>query len=495
MSSPRCSRQKPDPKELLQHLDEIGLGLKFVVAAESPSRMHDGGAGVGTRATGMRGENGETSMPLSGGALRDIGSPNIVLSVKGMMCQKSCGSTVKKALCAVTGVIKAEVSFAEKRARVWTNSRRPTDDALIAAVEGVGFEAATVVKALSDVELDVEGMMCQKNCGSTVKAALEAVVGVERAEVSFAERRARVWGAKASPQALVDAVEVIGFGAALKLTTVVLDVEGMMCQKNCGSTIQKALEAVPEVSRAEVSFAEKRAKVWGGPRLTAGKLVKTVEAIGFEAAEAPVVVLEVEGMMCQKNCGTTVQNALEAVPGVTRAEVSFARKRARVWGSEAEVSSGTLVDAIIAIGFDARQVSSSPSPVGSSSAVVKPVAANVGGTTTGADLPVQGLRARASKASMNPRIVSTARGSGGEKGADKPLPVGGGRSHHRQANGAGNRAVAGKRLSTGTFGVEGMSCAACVGKVERTVSALRGVSEVRVALLAGQVRCWYLSSL
>ena len=63
-------------------------------------------------------------------------------------------------------------------------------------------------------------------------------------------------GAKASAHALVNAVEVIGFGAVVKLTSVLLD---MMCQKSCDSTVRKALEAVPGVSRPEVSFAEKRA--------------------------------------------------------------------------------------------------------------------------------------------------------------------------------------------------------------------------------------------
>ena len=60
--------------------------------------------------------------------------------------------------------------------------------------------------------------------------------------------------------------------------------------------------------------------------------METVKTSGFDAAEAPVVVLEVEGMMDQKNCGSTVRNALEAVPGVTREEMSFALKRVRVWG-------------------------------------------------------------------------------------------------------------------------------------------------------------------
>ncbi len=43
------------------------------------------------------------------------------------------------------------------------------------------------------------------------------------------------------------------------------------------------------------------------------------------------VLLKVEGMMCQKNCGSTVQNALESVPGVERVIVSHPEGTARVW--------------------------------------------------------------------------------------------------------------------------------------------------------------------
>jgi P-type Cu+ transporter len=51
-----------------------------------------------------------------------------------------------------------------------------------------------------------------------------------------------------------------------------------------------------------------------------------------------------------KNCGTTVQNALRAVPGVQRAEVSFEEKTARVWGT---AHTSALVDAVEAVGFGA----------------------------------------------------------------------------------------------------------------------------------------------
>merc|ERR1719424_1198924 len=61
--------------------------------------------------------------------------------------------------------------------------------------------------------LVVEGMMCQHNCGSTVQKALSMVAGVERAEVSFLEKKATVWGS-ASIADLIDAVEMVGFDAA-----------------------------------------------------------------------------------------------------------------------------------------------------------------------------------------------------------------------------------------------------------------------------------------
>jgi P-type Cu+ transporter len=284
------------------------------------------------------------------------------------------------------------------------------------------------------LSLDVEGMMCQKNCGTTVQRALAGVEGVSRAEVSFLDKRARVWGT-APPQALIAAVEAIGFGAELS-PTVVLDVEGMMCQKNCGSTVQQALSAVPGVTRAEVSFAHKSARVWGSASLTAEALIKTVDAVGFDAALAPDVVLAVEGMMCQKNCGTTAQNALSAVAGVTRAEVSHPNKQAKVWGSAA---SSALIAALDAVGFDA--------------------AAATAETT-----------AAAAAAAAAPAVTAASSGSPRGKQLYSELP----------AEPAADTA----HCSMAVFSVSGMSCAACVAKVERHLKSLPGVAAVRVALLA-----------
>ena len=61
--------------------------------------------------------------------------------------------------------------------------------------------------------LEVTGMHCPK-CVARVKDALEAVDGVLKAEVSLEEGSAVVSG-NADVQALVSAVESIGFGASV----------------------------------------------------------------------------------------------------------------------------------------------------------------------------------------------------------------------------------------------------------------------------------------
>jgi copper chaperone len=53
--------------------------------------------------------------------------------------------------------------------------------------------------------------------------------------------------------------------------------------------------------------------------------------------------LEIEGMSCM-HCARTVQSALESVPGVERADVSWERGKAVVEGSE--VSKDRLVEAV-----------------------------------------------------------------------------------------------------------------------------------------------------
>ncbi|MBR4472605.1 MAG: cation transporter [Oscillospiraceae bacterium] len=61
-----------------------------------------------------------------------------------------------------------------------------------------------------EVKLIIEGMMCPK-CEARCRKALEAVAGVEKAEVSHKEGSALVTGAALDPAALKAAVEEAGY--------------------------------------------------------------------------------------------------------------------------------------------------------------------------------------------------------------------------------------------------------------------------------------------
>eukprot|EP00977_Amphora_coffeiformis_P021705 scaffold9754_cov145-Amphora_coffeaeformis.AAC.1 len=85
------------------------------------------------------------------------------------------------------------------------------------------------------IHLQIDGMMCQRNCGSTVTAALEGVPGVHAAAAIFAEQRAWVElntnhednnnnnnnnntivnNHHATTAALIEAVEDVGFDAVV----------------------------------------------------------------------------------------------------------------------------------------------------------------------------------------------------------------------------------------------------------------------------------------
>lgn len=93
---------------------------------------------------------------------------------------------------------------------------------------------------METIILRVEGMMCQKNCGSTVQSALSNVPGVKSAKASFATRSATVEGTSLSREALIRAIDDVGFAAEVLEQTppdIILRVTGMMCQKNCASTV------------------------------------------------------------------------------------------------------------------------------------------------------------------------------------------------------------------------------------------------------------------
>ncbi|DAZ98371.1 TPA: hypothetical protein N0F65_000690, partial [Lagenidium giganteum] len=78
----------------------------------------------------------------------------------------------------------------------------------------------------------------------------------------------------------------------------------------------------------------------------------TDERGAWRYTDPSTVCLRVGGMKCMKNCGSTVEAALQQVPGVTKAVVIFEEQCAYVAGT-ADVAA--LVEQVEAVGFSTRQ--------------------------------------------------------------------------------------------------------------------------------------------
>lgn len=108
--------------------------------------------------------------------------------------------------------------------------------------------------------LKVEGMTCDK-CVNTVKEALESVKGVKEVKVSLDKKEAEVKFEDAIDlQALVKVVNEKGYKAELKGELIVLNIEGMHCQR-CAQEVKQVLEKQDGVISADVSYEKKNAVV------------------------------------------------------------------------------------------------------------------------------------------------------------------------------------------------------------------------------------------
>jgi Cu2+-exporting ATPase len=126
-----------------------------------------------------------------------------------MMCPH-CEARVKQALEAVEGVVSARPSFEAGTAEL-TLSQSVPEEALRAAVEGQDYEYLSLERSKTMKKtVKIEGMMCPK-CEARCKKALEAVAGVEKAEVSHQEGSALVTGTDLDTAALKAAVEEAGY--------------------------------------------------------------------------------------------------------------------------------------------------------------------------------------------------------------------------------------------------------------------------------------------
>src|SRR5918995_4043699 len=85
-----------------------------------------------------------------------------------------------------------------------------------------------------------------------------------------------------------------------------------------------------------------------------GLFVTLLAGVAATAAER-TVTLAVDGMSCP-SCPYIVRTVLQEVPGVARAEVSYAEKTADVTFDDARTTVAALTEATAGVGFPARVI-------------------------------------------------------------------------------------------------------------------------------------------
>lgn len=154
-----------------------------------------------------------------------------------------------------------------------------TNSLLIKELEGIAMNKPVKPENTS-FAIPVEGMSCA-SCVSSVEKAVAKVPGVDKVSVNLATERADVTF-KAAPDmpAVIDAIRKAGYDVPSGSAD--LAIEGMSCA-SCVSKVEKALNAVPGVTRASVNLATERAHVELAGQVPLGDLIKAVENAGYEA--------------------------------------------------------------------------------------------------------------------------------------------------------------------------------------------------------------------
>ena len=219
----------------------------------------------------------------------------------------------------------------------------------------------------------------------------------------------------------------------------------------------------------------------------------------------PRLQLRVGGMSC-KHCSSHVQRALLAVSGVDEATVDLETETAHVRGS---VAIGDLIAAVVDIGFTATPVEPSGTALlrSAPSSIPADDTSSHSASASGALLldSLHGIVSTVKHTiSPNPYPVgehteeragllptSTLLGADASS-ADASMHVEyacGGASGDAPARSPGRRPSVAREVVV--LGIGGMSCAACVGAVERGLLARAGVLSASVSLMAGSGKVSY----
>ena len=279
------------------------------------------------------------------------------------------------------------------------------------------------------------------------------------------------------------------------ISETVLTVEDMVCS-HCVSMVEQAVLAVGGVASAVADLDTKLVRIYGSAAIES--MIAAIEATGKSAELLPSssrIVLHVEGMMCD-HCRGHVDEAVRRVHGVDTVEVDLEAKQTIVHGT---AFTADLVEAISAAGFTARPTTAITEQSGTA------VSSCNGAQAAMDEVAAAGARAKSRRSHEDSRVQGGAAGHVSTAGAHAAVSLPSAWPSSPESPATGSQ-VAGmsptlKRTSfvridglerEAVLSIGGMSCAACVGAVERSLNKLPGVSAVSVSLMGKRGQVFYV---
>ncbi|GAB7388416.1 heavy metal translocating P-type ATPase [Bacillaceae bacterium] len=132
-----------------------------------------------------------------------------------------------------------------------------------------------------------------------------------------------------------------------------LKIQGMTCA-TCANRIEKGLNRLPGVNKANVNLALERASVeYDEKQITLQEIEDKINDLGYQVIKDKVD-LDIQGMTCAA-CATRIEKGLNKLPGVVKANVNLALERATVEFNASEVSVAEIIKKIEDIGYKAHE--------------------------------------------------------------------------------------------------------------------------------------------
>ncbi|XP_064636017.1 copper-transporting ATPase 1-like isoform X2 [Lineus longissimus] len=269
------------------------------------------------------------------------------------------------------------VDLDKKEGTVNFDAASHTPASIADRIDDMGFVAKVKHKDKrstdSQTVVNIVGMTCQ-SCVKNIEGNISGKSGVRSIVVSLEKKMATVSYDPflTTPQAVCDAIDDMGFEAALN-QTVLISVEGMTCQ-SCVRNIEGMISTKPGVVSIKVSLEDKEAGIVYNPlESSPEKLRDSIDDMGFDASlneksAAPgacvcTCTVSIVGMTCN-SCVKNIEGMISGVEGVKKISVSLDKAQGVVDYDPKVISAEVIADKIDDMGFESKVINPGSEPKG-----------------------------------------------------------------------------------------------------------------------------------